>query len=460
MPDLTFVSTTDGVRLPVETQGAGTPLVFVRGWITHIELQRADPAFEPFFRAIATQREVVRYDTRGNGLADWVRADSIDLDALVRDLEAVMDSLDPSRPVEMWGSCYGGPIALAYVARHPDRVSRLILDGTYSRGVDIASGDSSSAFLEMLELARSQPDLVFSSLSYMTDPDPLGSHETRVNRMKRAISPEVLVALYRLAFSVDVSGLLSDIQVPTLVLHRRKSASVPFRLGRRLAAELPDARFVELAGKAHNLWEEDPDPALDAIGRFLGIDRLAAARRAAAAGGASATSESVTLMFTDMVRSTELTGRLGDEGAQVLVRLHDEIVRDALRAYGGREVKHLGDGIMAAFRSASAALDAASTIQRRARALADAESSAALLEIRIGLNAGEPILEGDDLYGSVVQVAARTCGVAAPGQVLVTPVVRHLAAGKPFAFTDAGEQELKGVDHPVTLWALEVDGST
>ncbi len=430
----------------------------MRGWITHIELQRADPAFEPFFRAIATYREVIRYDTRGNGLADWVSADSIDFEGLVRDLEAVMDSLEPGDPVEMWGSCYGGPIALAYVARHPGRVSRLILDGTYSRGVDISSSDESAAFLEMLELARSQPDLVFSSLSYMTDPDPLGSHETRVNRMKRAISPEVLVALYRLAFSVDVTELLPAVDVPTLVLHRRKSASVPFRLGRRLAAELPDARFVELQGKAHNLWEEDPDPALEAIGRFLGIDRLAATRRAATVGGASSTSESITLMFTDMADSTRLTGRLGDEGGQALVRLHNEIVRDALRAYGGHEVKHLGDGIMASFRSASGALDAASMIQRSARLLAETDPDAAELQIRIGLNAGEPILEGDDLYGSVVQLASRTCGAAQPGQVLVTAVVRHLAAGKPFAFTEVGERDLKGVDQHLMLWSLDLDG--
>ena len=456
MPDLTFVSTTDGVRLPVETQGAGTRLVFVRGWITHIELQRADPAFEPFFRAIATHREVIRYDTRGNGLADWVPAESIDFEGLVRDLEAVMDSLEPGEPVEMWGSCYGGPIALAYVARHPGRVSRLMLDGTYSRGLDISSTDESAAFLEMLELARSQPDLVFSSLSYMTDPDPLGSHETRVNRMKRAISPEVLVALYRLAFSVDVTDQLAEVQVPTLVLHRRKSASVPFRLGRRLAAELPDARFVELAGKAHNLWEEDPDPALDAIGRFLGIDRLAATRRAATIGGPSSTSETLTIMFTDIADSTAITGRLGDEGGQALVRLHDELVRDALRAYGGREVKHLGDGIMASFRSTSGALDAASMILLNARSQVEHDSTAAPMRIRIGLNAGEPIVDGDDLYGSVVQVASRTCGAAAPGQVLLTPVVRQLAAGKAFAFTDLGEHDLKGVDERIKLWSLDL----
>jgi len=456
MPDLRFVTTTDGVRLPVETQGTGTRLVFVRGWITHIELQRSDPAFEPFFRALASHREVVRYDTRGNGLADWVDAESIDLEALVRDLEAVVDSLEGDEPVEMWGSCYGGPIAISYVARHPGRVSRLILDGTYARGADISSTESSNAFLEMLELARTQPDLVFSSLSYMTDPDPLGSHETRVNRMKRAISPEVLVALYRLAFSVDVSDVLADVDVPTLVLHRRKSASVPFRLGRRLAAELPDARFVELSGKAHNLWEEDPDPALDAIGRFLGIGRLAATRRTVSGPGRTTATESMTLMFTDMADSTHLTGQLGDEGGQALVRLHNDLVREALHAFSGREVKHLGDGIMASFRSASAALDAAAMIVRSVDAAAQRDPGAAQLRVRIGLNAGEPIEEDDDLFGSVVQVASRTCAAAAPGQVLVTPVVRHLAEGKSFTFTDVGEHALKGVDEHLTLWALDV----
>jgi class 3 adenylate cyclase len=455
LPRLTRVSTTDGVRLPVERQGVGPRLVFVRGWITHIELQRHDPAVEPFFRALAEHREVVRYDTRGNGLADRVTPESIDLDALVHDLEAVMDALGTDEPVEMWGSCYVGPIAMAYVAKHPGRVSRLILDGTYARGADIAEESWSAGFLEMLELAKVQPDLVFSGLSYMTDPDPLGSHAVRVDRMKRAISPEVLVAFYRLAFAVDVSDLLAKVTVPTLVLHRRRSAPVPFRLGRLLAAELPDARFVELEGKAHNLWEEDPDSALDAIGQFLGIDELAATRRDAIPR--SSTAESITVMFTDIAGSTELTGRLGDVGGQQLVRIHNQLVRDALRAHHGREVKHMGDGIMASFRSATAALDAASMIQRSVQAVRQNDEGATQLEIRIGLNAGEPIVEEDDLYGAVVQTAARTCAAAVPGQVLLTPVVRHLAAGKSFRFTDAGARQLKGIEPALNLWALEVE---
>ena len=331
----------------------------------------------------------------------------------------------------------------------------------------------SAGFLDMLELARTQPDLVFSSLSYMTDPDPLGSHESRVNRLKRAISPEVLVALYRLAFAVDVSDLLDQVRVPALVLHRRRSASVPFRLGRQLAVDLPDAQFVGLEGRAHNLWEEDPDAALDAIGEFLGIDGLSRSRRAATAQTASParesparespTAESITVMFTDIADSTALTGRLGDQAAQQLVRAHNQLVRDALETHRGHEVKHLGDGIMAWFRSASAALHAAAMIQRTAQAEnqheRERDADAPSLEIRIGLNAGEPILEDEDLYGAVVQIAARTCAAAEPGQILVTPVVRQLAAGKSFAFTDAGERELKGIDHVVNLWSLEVESA-
>jgi class 3 adenylate cyclase len=393
----------------------------------------------------------VRYDTRGNGLADRELPSPPDLDALVDDLSAVIDSLPENDAIELWGSTYGGPIALTYAARHPERVSHLILDGTYARGSDILPGDSADQFLEMLDLARHQPNVVYSSLSYMTDPEPQIGHDARVRRLRRSIDPDSLVDLYRLGFSVDVSRLLPTIHMPTLVLHRTRTRSVPFREGRNLAAELPNAKLVALEGRAHNLWEEQPAAALSAIGEFLGIDGLTVGSPHLVAP--APVGESVVVMFTDICGSTELTSRLGDDAAHQIVRAHNTVVRRSITRFGSKEIKHTGDGIFASFRSATSALGAAAMIQSAASDLRHS-GDVPDLAIRIGLNAGEPIVEEDDLFGSVVQIAARVCSVASPDEVLVTSVVKELAAGRQFRFLDRCDQSLRGVADPVHLWAL------
>jgi adenylate cyclase len=161
----------------------------------------------------------------------------------------------------------------------------------------------------------------------------------------------------------------------------------------------------------------------------------------------------VTILFTDMEGSTSLTQRLGDAAAQDILRTHNRIVRDALAAHSGNEIKHTGDGIMASFTSASAALEAAVAIQK---ALADHNQGDpdTPIRVRIGLNAGEPVAEDEDLFGTAVQLAARVCDKAEPGQVLVSNVVQELAAGKGFDFADQGEASLKGFEKPVRLHAV------
>jgi class 3 adenylate cyclase len=156
-----------------------------------------------------------------------------------------------------------------------------------------------------------------------------------------------------------------------------------------------------------------------------------------------------TILFTDLASSTALTQRLGDTTAQELVRAHDSIVREALAGHRGTEVKHTGDGIMASFPTASGAIECAIAIQRAVAGQENAE-----LQVRIGLNAGEPVAEESDLFGTAVQLARRICDQASPGQVLVSNVVRELAAGKGFLFSDTGEVALKGFEEPVRLFEV------
>jgi class 3 adenylate cyclase len=259
------------------------------------------------------------------------------------------------------------------------------------------------------------------------------------------ISARVARRLYALAFDIDVTALLPEITAPTLVLHRRSTRAIPFGLGRHIASMIPGAQFVALEGRSHNLWEENPHEALEAIGRFTGVDLGSAAET-------GPPDMPVAILFTDLVGSTALTERLGDTRARELMKEHDRLVREAVARAGGTEVKATGDGFLLSFPSVTRALGCAVRLQT---ALAEHNRDASEpIEIRIGINAGEPMSADDDLHGAVVNMAARVCAMAEGGQVLVTNVVRELATGKGFFFEDTGEVPLKGFAEPVRLYEL------
>ena len=246
--------------------GAGPPLVFVRGWISHLEVLWDDPQFRSYFESLGRFYTVVRYDGRGNGLSDRDLS-HVDLETLLLDLEALIDQLTLS-DVVLYGATFGGPIALLYAARHPERVSKLILEGTYAKGSQITSR---SRQILLTKTLRTFPEAAFLLLAHATHPD---SHKTPYRRPERGqelIGAATAAKLYSLAFATDVSHLLPTIRIPTLVLHRRDSQAIPFRLGRELAAQIPGARFAALSGGAHNAWEGDAAEALKEIGEFLGV---------------------------------------------------------------------------------------------------------------------------------------------------------------------------------------------
>ncbi|MEY2567158.1 MAG: hypothetical protein QOE35_1687 [Actinomycetota bacterium] len=440
-----FATASDGVRIAYSEEGGGPPLLFVRGWITHLELHTHDPAFAAFFGALSRSFRVIRMDNRGNGLSDR-RPDNLDLDALTSDVEAVVDALGLEELV-LWGSCYGGPIAITYAARHPEVVTRLVLDGTYADGSRIMPPEQQQDFLSIFELGRSQSSAMFAALSYMTSPVRQLSAEDHVRRGEQAIDPATAGRLYKLSFETDVTDLLPAVEMPTLVLHRRKTRAIAFNLGRSLAALLPNAELVALDGVSHNPWEDEPAAALHAIGRFLGVDLVDAA-------DAAPPDLPLTVVFTDLVGSTAMIERLGDARARTLMDEHDRVVRDAVKQSGGTEVKSTGDGFLLSFPSVARALSC--TVRVQAALLERNRGASEPIEVRVGVNAGEPMSADDDLHGAVVNMAARVCARAEGGQVLVTNVVRELAAGKGFVFADAGTAELKGFAEPVQLYELRL----
>jgi class 3 adenylate cyclase len=246
--------------------------------------------------------------------------------------------------------------------------------------------------------------------------------------------------------TVDVRAYLPQVMAPTLVFHRRGARDAPLAAGRAAAALIPDARFVALEGDIDH-------PFLGDISYVETLMQFVDEGRGEEPGAEPmAASQLVTLVFTDIEGSTTLTQRLGDAKAQEVLRTHNAIIRDALKANGGSEVKALGDGFMASFSSAARALECAIAIQRAFAAHNEAAEEP--INVRIGLNAGEPIAEEGDLFGTAVNLAARIAAQAEGGEILVANVVRELAAGKGFLFADRGDTALRGFEDPVRLYQV------
>jgi len=449
-----FCTSSDGTRIAYATVGQGPPLVRCLGWLTHLECEWENPLWRSLIDRLSARHLLIRHDGRGMGLSDR-RVSDYSLEAQVRDLEAVVDALGLER-FALYGISQGGPTAITYAVRHPERVSHLILYGSFARmGWFLDTEEGRQQFEAMLTLVRhgwgsNAPTFrqLFTSL-FMPDADIDAIRA--FNELQRvSASADNVVDLFAALLDIDVTQVLPQVRAPTLVIHRRGDTAIPFESGRELATGIPGARFLPLDGRNH-VFLPNEEPVLrvmvKAIYEFLGEGEEGAAGREPTAAGAVHT-----ILFTDMEGSTSLTQRLGDAKAQEVLRTHNRIVRDALKAHTGSEIKHTGDGIMASFSSATRALECAIAIQR---AFAEhSESAEEPIRVRIGLNAGEPVAEEADLFGTAVQLAARICAHADPGEILAPIVVRELAAGKGFLFSDLGAVALRGFEDPVRLYEV------
>lgn len=442
--DIRFALTEDRVGIAYSEIGVGPPLVLVRGWITHLELMWSEPSFRAFIEALAQRFRVIRFDARGNGLSDR-EVGRPGLDGFVADLEAVMDATGVDRCL-LWGSSFGGPIAVAYAARCPERVERLVLEGTYPTWVDTRTERQRRSISDLIRMLESSPEMATTAISYVTDPTPASRHEERSRRILASVSPDYLRYLYVLAARFNVREEVEHLGVPTLVLHARDSQVFPARDARELASVIRGARYVELDGVAHNPWEGEAAVAIDAVCEFAGVRP---ARYDPPAKGRVSV-----VLFTDLVASTRLADVHGDLVAVGLRRTHDAIVSAAVAEHGGEIVKFTGDGSLARFYTASSALRAAQRIVELAERHND-DADTPVLAVKVGLNAGEPVEEAGDLHGSAVNLAARVCGEASGNEVLVSAAVRDLASGKGFRFSDRGAALLKGFSESTRLFRLE-----
>ncbi len=441
--EVRFCTTSDGVRIAYATAGSGHPVAFVPTFGSPLTYAEYDPMVVYFNEEMAAKRRYIRYDRRGSGMSDRDVRD-FSRGALVRDLEAVIDDLK-LRQVTLYTLNLGGFVAIEYAFRHPEKVSRLILHGCFARGRDVGTEDMRVGLTRLIRGGWDiAPEMMQTVMMPGADPE---SARRQLAVIRDSCSGDVVADQIQAVGREDVTDLLPEIKAPTLVLHARRDRLVPFELGRRLASLMPNARLVALDSDAH--WDpRESSLYLRAIDDFLGARRRPATEQREVK--APTQPAPLTILFTDIEGSTALTQRLGDAKAQELLREHNAIVRDALKEHGGDEIKHTGDGIMASFSSTVRALACAIAIQRAFTSRAEDVP----LRVRVGLNAGEPVAEDEDLFGTAVQLAARVCAHAEPGQIVAANVVRQLAAGKGFLFSDMGDVTLRGFEDPVRLYAV------
>ena len=443
-PRVRYATTTDGASIAYMTLGEGPSIVAIMPfpW-THLEAAWQLPEIRAWHQRLARGRQLVVYDSRGMGLSDRACAE-LSFDALVRDLEAVVDHANLPR-FALLAAPTTGPIAIAYATRHPERVAHLVLLSTFARGADSLPPQLDT----LLDLADRDWDLYTETLAHTIVGWNEGEYAHRfAGFLRECATPSVNRMFHEVLRASDVTSLLSHVSAPTLVLHRRELKWPQSANARAFAACIPDARLVLLEGASPAPFIGDMEAVAHAIDEFLGDAPPPSVPPPDSSGQAP-----LAILVTDVVGSTALTERLGDAGARAAMRAHEEIVRAALRVHGGAEVKTMGDGFIASFPSVTRALECAVAIQH---ALADAGGA---IRVRMGLNAGEPIVEHGDLHGTAVIMASRLAALAEGDEILVADVVRQLAAGKGFHFVERGEREIRGFSaamrvHKV-LWAAK-----
>jgi class 3 adenylate cyclase len=413
-------------------------LVVVPGWFSHIDLLWGDPGWASFVEDLASFARVILYDKLGTGLSDPV--DGVPtLESRADDLRAVLDAADCVRPA-LFGYSEGGPISIMLAGTYPERVRALVLFGSYACGAPRDDGSPGRAkWAELSRLARASIDH-WGEGGTVDWAIPSRKHSTLYRRavgtMERAgMSPKMARIVFEAILTqVDVRDILSSVQAPTLVLHRKDEA-IPVEFGRELAAKIPNARFIELEGVDHWPAAGDIRSITGATEQFLtGHRHQQPSDRVLA-----------TVLFTDIVDSTRQAAELGDRRWRELLERHDEITREEIGQYQGREVKHTGDGFLATFDGPTRAVRCATALAERMPEIG--------VEIRSGLHTGECELRGDDIGGIAVHIGARIAGLAKAREVLVSSTVKDLVNGSGITFADRGTHVLKGVPSQWQIYA-------
>jgi pimeloyl-ACP methyl ester carboxylesterase len=437
-PDIHYAQSGD-VNIAYSVNGDGPDLVVAPGFISHVELGWEEPSVAHFYARLASFRRVIGFDKRGTGLSDPT-THAPTLEECVDDMRAVMDAAGSER-ADLLGVSEGGTMATLFAAGHPDRVNALVLYGSYARVLeapDYPFGVSADDLAKLLEIsAKGWGEGIGLSAWAPSRRDDAELRQWWARLQRVAASPGMVRNIFALYPQTDIREVLPTIQAPTLVLHRRDDRMVNVELGRYLAEHIPGAKFVELEGTDHLFFTGDADAILDEIEEFLtGTRAVPDTQRVLA-----------TVLFTDLVSSTERAVELGDARWRDVLESHQTRVRRQLDRFQGREIKTTGDGFVATFDGPARAINCAVAIRDVVRSLG--------LEVRAGVHTGEIELSGgDDIAGVAVHIAARVASAAGPGEVLVSRTVVDLVVGSGLEFEDHGDYALKGVPGEWRLYAV------
>lgn len=437
----TLYTKSGDVNIAYQVAGDGPfDLLWVPGWISNVEESWDVPQYARFLHRLASFSRLIMFDKRGTGLSDRVSNDRLPtLDQRMDDVRAVLEATRSTSAV-VFGASEGGNMSVLFTATYPERVDALVLAGVYAKRVwspdypwapTREQRDRGYAVLER-EWAG---DMDVAVLAPSTVGDPLLMRRI-TTFFRRSASPGAAVDLLRMNTEIDTRAVLATIGVPTLVLQRSGDRDVNVEEGRWISHQIPGAKYVELPGEDHLVWVGDTDTMLDEVEAFL-----PGARR-----GPEPNRVLATILFTDIVGSTERAAALGDRHWRELLEEHHRLVRVQLDEFRGREIDTARDGFFARFDTPARAIRCAYALCAAVRELG--------LEIRAGVHTGECEIVDDTLAGIAIHIGARVAAQAAAGEVLVSRTVTDLVAGSGIEFVDRGEPQLKGVPGALKLYGV------
>ncbi len=449
IPRTRWATTIDGACIAYQDLGEGPiTLVVIHGWISHLEIYWEQPRFARFMRRLSRNMRVLHFDKRGLGMSDRLSS-APGLDIQMDDIRAVMDAAGVERATVFgWGSS-GPALAAVFAATYPERTLALCLDGLISQrrtadfpwGFTEAEQEESVARLVSM-WGDDDRALEFVREGFGDRPEDAPVDDDTFLRWcvrfaRCAATPVSYEAFDRMWFETDVRDLLSSVHVPTLVLTKSGYDASDRAMNDHVASLIPGAQITTVPGIASVVWVEEPEPYVRAIERFIEsvqheeaeLDRMLA-----------------TVLFTDIVGSTDKACAVGDAGWRELLDKHNAAARALLARYRGTEVKATGDGFLATFDGPARAVKCAQGICEAVKLLG--------LEVRAGCHTGEIELLGADVGGIAVHIGARVSALAGPSEVLVSSTVKDLVAGSGLVFADRGEHQLKGVPEPWHLYAV------
>jgi pimeloyl-ACP methyl ester carboxylesterase len=434
LPETRYAVSGD-VNIAYQVMGSGpVDIIMVPGFVSHVEFAHELAGYTAFLRRLSTFARVVTFDKRGQGLSDRISG-APSLEQRMDDVRAVMDDIGSHRAVVV-GFSEGSAMSALFAATYPERVAQLILFGGFAVTPYPPSGAEER--IARVVKAWGTGEMMKTVIpSQAANPDAI-SHFAKLERL--SASPGAVRAIALLNAQIDIRPILPAVKVPTLVLHRRTDARVPIEIGRELAAQIPNASFIEYPDGDHAFWSGDAEPLLGDIEEFVTGHR----------DSSSTELERIlaTVLFTDIVDSTRSAAAMGDQAWRRSLDSHDQMAKQLIDKHRGILVKNTGDGILATFDGPGRAVRCALAFGTAAQQIG--------LPLRAGLHTGEIEIRGRDIGGIAVHAAARVMAKSQSSEVLVSRVVTDLVAGAGLKFAERGSHELKGLPGRWDLFAASV----